>query len=115
MRKLLILTIIGLSLVGCGKSEAEKAKAKAEMTEIKVNRFGRERVQNQLKDARSAEFRNEVSYCGEVNAKNSFGAYTGYKRYIAPSDAIVIIQGDIPSTEFEKIWKEHCVSYANKY
>ncbi|RZF63828.1 hypothetical protein EWE75_14450 [Sphingomonas populi] len=45
-----------------------------------------------LKDADSAKFRNEFvnaldtgaqMLCGEVNSKNAFGAYTGFKRFIA--------------------------------
>jgi hypothetical protein len=42
-----------------------------------------------LKDADSAQFRNEHfvkddSYlCGEVNSKNSMGGYVGYKRFIS--------------------------------
>lgn len=39
-----------------------------------------------LKDPLSAQFRNEKvgkAVCGELNAKNSYGAYNGFKRYIA--------------------------------
>jgi hypothetical protein len=51
-------------------------------------------IAKQLKDPESAQFQNVVfretevisethfgSICGEVNAKNSFGGYTGYKRF----------------------------------
>ena len=42
-------------------------------------------VSNELKDPESAQFRNlrinGVDLCGEVNAKNSFGGYTGFKRF----------------------------------
>ena len=54
----------------------------------------RESVVKNFKDPDSAKFRNEVIYhnsglttshhkgvCGEVNSKNSYGAYTGFKRY----------------------------------
>ena len=111
MKKIILLAFV-VGLVGCGKSEAEKAKAKAEMTEIKVNRLGRERVQQFLKDADSAKFRNEVAYCGEVNAKNGFGAFTGFKKYIAASEQIVIMDGDIPAAQFNELWQKHGVSYA---
>ncbi len=110
-RIIFILAI--LVLVGCSKSEEEQARDKAEMTEIKVNRFGRERVQSILKDPGSAEFRNEVAFCGEVNSKNSFGAYTGFKRYIAASDSLIIMENDLPRDQFNKYWGEFCKSYAN--
>lgn len=53
----------------------------------------RESVVLKFKDPDSAKFRNEVIYhnssltsigigvCGEVNSKNSYGAYTGFKKY----------------------------------
>lgn len=49
------------------------------------------KINERLKDPDSAEYRNvtvmgedpEVYICGELNARNSFGGYTGYKRFIA--------------------------------
>lgn len=49
-----------------------------------------------LKDPTSAQFRNDrkltkegrLAYCGEVNAKNSLGAYTGFERYVVSDYAI---------------------------
>jgi hypothetical protein len=44
-------------------------------------------IAEQLKDPGSAQFRNVVDrgelVCGEVNAKNSFGGYGGYKPFLA--------------------------------
>ena len=41
-----------------------------------------------LKDPSSAQFRNELMnkskwLCGEINAKNDYGAYTGFKKFVA--------------------------------
>ncbi|WP_347473844.1 hypothetical protein [Acinetobacter thermotolerans] len=61
-----------------------------------------------LKDPDSAQIRNQHGYCGEVNSKNSFGGYTGFKRFIA-SSAIVAIEGDnMDSYEFDKAWDQVC-------
>lgn len=52
-----------------------------------LERNAKEAVAGQMKDPNSIEFRNIVSYpdkdlvCGEVNAKNSYGAYSGYTRF----------------------------------
>lgn len=48
-------------------------------------------VTQHLKDSSSAEFRNERMtskgwLCGELNSKNGFGAYNGFKRYVVTSD-----------------------------
>ena len=51
-----------------------------------VEREAREALQDVLKDAESAKLRNVKrefggSICGEVNAKNGFGAYGGFKPF----------------------------------
>lgn len=45
--------------------------------------------------------------CGQVRAKNSFGAYTGFKRIVLLKDINIEGQG-LSSTQFEKIWNKHC-------
>ena len=46
-------------------------------------------VQDQLKDPESARFKwssmmgRNGQYCGEVNAKNSYGGYTGFRPFVA--------------------------------
>ena len=57
-----------------------------------------ERVKDVLKDAESARFRSEFvardgAVCGFVNAKNSYGGYGGFKRYIVEPDR-VMLDGD---------------------
>ncbi|WP_235953674.1 hypothetical protein [Acinetobacter terrae] len=61
-----------------------------------------------LKDPDSAEIRNHNGNCGEVNSKNSFGGYTGFRRFIA-SSAIVAVEGENMDTdEFQKAWDQVC-------
>jgi hypothetical protein len=82
------LTFILIFLAGCISTESE----------------GEKRVKYTLKDAKSAEFRNErkistnsasdVIYCGEVNSKNSFGAMTGFKKYVVKNDLIAFSNGE---------------------
>lgn len=65
------------------------------------------------KDPSSVMYRNERlspggSLCGEYNAKNGYGAYTGYKRFIGRSDGEAYVEdvgllhadGSAPSHEF---------------
>ena len=54
----------------------------------------KEAIASKLKDPGSAQFRNvklklyidKPVVCGEVNAKNSYGGYVGFKRFIAGID-----------------------------
>jgi hypothetical protein len=64
-------------------------------------------VTNSLKDPESAEFKNVyanytdgygVVACGYVNAKNSFGGYTGYKAFVSSGQSVIMEgQDDIKS------------------
>jgi hypothetical protein len=67
-----------------------------------------EAVRAQLKDGDSAKFRNlyvktqfsgqyvgtkfvnDVATCGEVNAKNGYGAYTGFRRFYVLGSSVTI-------------------------
>ncbi|MBW6023369.1 hypothetical protein CGB74_26660, partial [Klebsiella pneumoniae] len=67
-------------------------------------------VKAELKDPESATFKNQIIgrdgyVCGQVNAKNSFGAYAGFKRYVSKSGITIIDDG---GTEFSKLWGEIC-------
>lgn len=77
-----LLLIFSLATLAC----AQEAEFKAQ-------------VVNQLKDPDSAQFRNlrvvsgGAALCGEVNAKNSYGGYTGFKSFVADNDGVAW-QGD---------------------
>jgi hypothetical protein len=51
-----------------------------------------------MKDPFSMQFRDVkfdgVSYCGYVNAKNSWGAYAGFNRFYVTGDFAVVEDGD---------------------
>ena len=57
-----------------------------------------------LKDPASAQFRNVelkgggTVLCGEINAKNSFGGYVGYRPFVTTASATVIWNGGCPSS-----------------
>jgi hypothetical protein len=73
-------------------------------------------VESRLKDKGSAKFRNEAIYpvpnkdnvylmCGEVNAKNSLGAYVGFKRFIVSGNMVLIDDG---TRVFSGLWRDQC-------
>ncbi|MNN54682.1 hypothetical protein D3C81_1695120 [compost metagenome] len=98
-------------LFGCGEQSPEqKAASDAAMKEIRLQRMAREFVSGSVKDPSSAEFRNQVGPCGEVNSKNSFGAFSGYQRFIAGSAQLIVFERDsgISRDDFSKLWKEFC-------
>ncbi|MDT1887731.1 hypothetical protein ACN6Q4_20435, partial [Acinetobacter baumannii] len=78
MNKFLIIAILSCLMLGCGKTEKEKLDEERKNLDLQVQKL----VKDKLKDGETAKFRNQWELCGEVNAKNSFGAYTGFQRYI---------------------------------
>lgn len=94
-----------LCLAGCGHSYDEY----------------RASVEHPLKDPGSAQYRNDrvvtnamglSHYCGEINAKNSLGGYTGFRRFIASKTSVTFEREDDPeivSRAFEDFWANNCI------
>ena len=47
--------------------------------------------------------------CGQVNEKNSFGAYIGYQGFIGSGDVLVFLVNEMEAGEFVKAWNEMCL------
>lgn len=97
MKKILLIGVVLLGVAGCSKMEKESKEA----------------VLRTLKDPDSAQFQNVKGYCGEVNSKNSYGGYVGFKRYVSMDGAVLLENSDDVDPEtFAIVWGAHCT--ANK-
>lgn len=75
----------------------------------------KERLRSGLKDPGSADIRAgrlhqhglAYSYCGEVNAKNSFGGYVGFRRFIVGD--VAMVEEATPTATFLDLWAHLCV------
>jgi hypothetical protein len=78
-------------------------------------------VLDKLKDPSSAKFQNMFFHmatiskkkvpmsCGEVNSRNGFGGYNGYRRYISAGyPELTYLEEEV--TDFNKAWKLMCVN-----
>jgi hypothetical protein len=68
-------------------------------------------LESRLKDASSAQYKNEHVttsgvVCGEVNAKNGFGGFAGFERYIAAPGKIAVVESE--TQDFGAIWDQEC-------
>lgn len=109
--------IIAIVIVMCvvfffRDSEEEKAK-KAELksaTHLKIS--AKNAVSSILKDPNSAEFRNQIGSCGEVNSKNSFGGYVGFTRFIVTKEKVLFEnefqESDYSKQSYQQAWNEYC-------
>lgn len=100
-----------VGLVGCSKSPEQEAKSEKAMLEVKVQDV----VKSLLKDPNSAEFQNMDGVCGEVNSKNSFGGYTGFKKFVVSKEdsQVYFDPGDtnMPNQDyarFNSAWFKYC-------
>ncbi|HEY9566927.1 MAG TPA: hypothetical protein VIR38_02455 [Thalassobaculum sp.] len=76
---------------------------------------GMDMVRSILKDGDSAKFRGVFfsdgggvpTSCGEVNAKNAFGGYRGFQRFMsAGSTELTFIEEQV--TDFGTVWAKFC-------
>lgn len=79
----------------------------------------KEQMKTLLKDTDSARYENVNAYktvldnrtiyafCGEVNAKNGFGAYGGYERFLATS---VLAEDESEYSDFDSVWNVMCAN-----
>jgi hypothetical protein len=74
----------------------------------------RERVKEILKDPDSAKFRTEFvgkdgAVCGFVNAKNSYGGYSGFERYVVSLESVLLDSGE--SWKMDSRWADYCADF----
>jgi len=75
------------------------------------------RISSRLKDPDSAQFKDVFAskssgspvVCGYVNAKNSFGGYSGYQRFIS-AGSIQVVESDMAEGEIDKTWQRLCAN-----
>jgi|GEM_PF-5437741 len=112
---------VAFAVSGCGSS-APKPPDKEALDQdawIKSSVVAKMKLRSILKDADSAKYQNVEGYpfitndgttlyyfCGEVNAKNSFGGYTGFSRFIATPVGATM---ETSSSDFSTGWDQRCV------
>ena len=93
-------------------TERQAAKSPTASQEINEVPIAKALIIERLKDPDSASFRN-VQYvkhscvvCGEVNAHNGFGGYTGYKSFIV--DHGLVFSEESRDRGFADMWNSEC-------
>ena len=78
----------------------------------------RRTIKTRMKDPDSVEFKNVfgskspdgVFVCGQVNSKNSFGAYTGFTRFIGGGKTVFLEGTDETNPPFPDLWVRLCLN-----
>lgn len=98
----------------------QDAEATSQKTRVQaeVDRF-KAALTERFKDPSSAQFKNVVAYgvaqplrisfmCGQVNAKNSYGAYIGYKRFFMIGTSTAQIEDTQNTSIIDHMWPSTC-------
>lgn len=115
---LLILIVFLVMIKGCISGDDDKPSTSNRYFEVKA--LIEQSVERALKDPDSAEFRGffpgeangNVMGCGEVNSKNTFGGYTGFKKYVSGGGDTVGFEGE--TAGFEEAWNTYCAPYVDR-
>jgi curli biogenesis system outer membrane secretion channel CsgG len=85
-------------VAACGKTAAQKQQEEAATLTTLGEKYVREKVRDPASGAP----------CGEVNAKDAFGTYIGFQRYISVARELTLLAQDVAPAEFEESWRELC-------
>ena len=106
MRKFVLFLVFLLSSFSANASAVEITPATDEQIEK-----ARKSLEDRLLDSESARFKNVVIiknvntyFCGEVNAKNLYGAYTGYQQFMG----LVLSAGHFATVAVDDITRDFC-------
>ena len=96
-------------VTACGKTQAQKQQEEV----LTLTSLGEKYVREKIRDPGSAQFRNQFigkggAPCGEVNAKDAFGTYIGFQRYISVARELTLLAQDVAPADFEESWRELC-------
>lgn len=105
-----ILGGLGTAIYGYFKNkDARDAEQAIRSTRFEKTVDAMNVVSATLKDSGSAKFSDQNYNCGFVNAKNSFGAYTGYKRYVVVGGQAFIEDNNVSLQQLENAWNNLCL------
>ena len=93
--------------------------AKEENTAGVLLFVAQQKIRNAAKDPESVQFRGEALHektvegavaCGEYNGKNSFGAYSGFKGFVAVEKTMTLyVEDGVNAKDFAEKWNKLCV------
>ena len=107
--RLAITMALMLALAACGKTAAQKQQEDA----TTLTQLGEKYVKEKILEPSQAQFRNQFigkggAPCGEVNAKDAFGGYIGFQRYISVARDLTLLSQDVSPAEFDAQWQQLC-------
>lgn len=114
-----LIGVFGGSDTGTSNTNTSSSTKKEENKAGVLLFYAQQQIKQNTKDPDAVQFRGEQIHektddgavaCGEYNAKNSFGAYVGFKKFVAiEKDESIFMENGSNSKIFAKKWNKHCV------
>lgn len=119
---LLAVGVVGVAFQGRQPSTYSNVDNEKRTATYAAVEFGKAAIRRQLRDPSSANFgivnayndrkykmKNVTAVCGEVNAKNAFGGYTGMKQFVYVVEPIITaFDNDDDNSKFVDLWNALC-------
>lgn len=111
----LVIGLIMFVLGKCSGGDDDSGSRSQDATPLEMAQvMAGEEMRKILREPNSAEYRNVRAhrlndtflFCGEVNARNGFGGYTGFQRFVAVPTTIALTEG---MPQFAAVEAEFCV------
>ena len=98
------------------EERAIKEKVDLEIMQLNIHAQARTIAQQMAKDPSSVKFRNDYAktknghtvICGEINAKNGFGGYGGFQRFMSNGNPDGTFYEE-NTKDFNQAWKKYCL------
>ncbi len=122
MHSWLIPLIVGFGVLAIQGSDAEASSRFRDLGSLSSQEHAyiiseTDVLKRRLRDPDSARFRDlHVSrrsgspvVCGQVNARNAFGGYSGFERFVSASaGGIIVLESDMAAGEMSGLWRRVC-------
>lgn len=116
MKQIILLGFSAIALSGCGDGSSSSSEPSESSMMARYQTLSKKKLEESLRDPGSAKYE-DVSghrlpnegfvFCGRINAKNGFGGYTGFERFVA-SPAIAGTESTVEG--FDEVWTQFCSS-----
>lgn len=105
--------------LACFDRLAAAPKTETKSTVLAAVQSAKALVADRFKDPSSVQFRNLVAYgtnsppslsmlCGQVNGKNSYGGFVGFRRFVTNGGASVEVEDAENSRSMNRLWESTC-------
>lgn len=114
MKEIIGVAMAAMFLASCGSGSSSSSEPSESEMLARYQVAAKEKLKDSLRDPDSAKYEGVKAhrvaaggfvFCGRINAKNGFGGFTGFERFVA-SPAIAGTERSVDG--FDEVWSQFC-------